>query len=269
MPPTRAGWQQALQSADFTVAFSMFDDESTKHGRRRLPAPVPRREGGHRHPPGRPPPASALRPPTRPATSARSGRSWSSSPRPSATRPASLPPPMPSRRSPTRSPFYAGITHEEIGGRGIRWQERSRGEELPAPAGEAARHSPQAAQTVRVLRPRTRAAPAPRHLPGPVGRRHHRAESGAALSCSPSSGSRWRSTTRSGSAWKHGDEVEVSVNGHSIRARRGRVARADAARRRLPDRGHRRGQRKRPAQRRRRAWIEVRSGDVGAEAGAE
>ncbi len=36
-------------------------------------------------------------------------------------------------------PFYAGITHEEIGGRGVRWQERDAASEFPSPGPGAAR----------------------------------------------------------------------------------------------------------------------------------
>jgi NADH-quinone oxidoreductase subunit G len=36
-------------------------------------------------------------------------------------------------------PFYAGLTLDEIGGRGVRWQEREAASALAAPAGEPAR----------------------------------------------------------------------------------------------------------------------------------
>ena len=41
-------------------------------------------------------------------------------------------------------PFYAGLSLEEIGGRGVRWQEREAASAFPAPAGgEQPRRQPQ------------------------------------------------------------------------------------------------------------------------------
>ena len=45
-------------------------------------------------------------------------------------------------------PFYAGLTLEEIGGRGVRWQERAAGAAFPAPqAGFARERTPELAAT--------------------------------------------------------------------------------------------------------------------------
>ena len=46
--------------------------------------------------------------------------------------------PMASRQLFDAVPFYAGLTLEEIGGRGVRWQERDAAAAFPAPARELA-----------------------------------------------------------------------------------------------------------------------------------
>ncbi len=54
--------------------------------------------------------------------------------------------PMASRQLFAAVPFYAGLTLEEIGGRGVRWQERDAAAAFPAPARELpARNEPSAA----------------------------------------------------------------------------------------------------------------------------
>ena len=75
-----------------------------------FPAESLRREGGHRHPPRRPPPAPAPQRSRAPATSARTGRcSPSSRPR-SATRPGVDSAPEALAALAAEVPFYAGIT---------------------------------------------------------------------------------------------------------------------------------------------------------------
>jgi predicted molibdopterin-dependent oxidoreductase YjgC len=44
-------------------------------------------------------------------------------------------------------PFYAGLTHEEIGGTGVRWQEREQASAFPSALGEGASGSPAERQT--------------------------------------------------------------------------------------------------------------------------
>jgi len=49
---------------------------------------------------------------------------------------------MASRRLFEAVPFYAGLTLEEIGGRGVRWQERDAARALPVPETEIASPGP-------------------------------------------------------------------------------------------------------------------------------
>ena len=113
-PAARLG--RGAQRRAFVVAFSMFEDESTKHADVVFPAEAhAEKEGTVTHPDGR---LQRVRP-ERPAPGdvpARAGRCWSSSPPASATRPAST-----RRREALAAlaaevPFYAGLTPEEIGG---------------------------------------------------------------------------------------------------------------------------------------------------------
>ncbi len=150
--------------------------------------------------------------------------------------------------------FYAGINDAEIGGRGVRWQERaSRAEPAPDRTGGSA---PSA-------RPRNRpgglgepaptpaTAPArfgPRHLPRPLGGPDHRAQPAA---CLP--------RTRAAARALAPPMPSASALEAARRSRSARTARASApgsrsgsgsARALLLDRGDRRGQRQRPAERR-------------------
>ena len=126
-------------------------------------------------------------------------------------------------------PFYSGITDAEIGGRGIRWQDG------PAAAGPAApersggvrrRPAPRTTQRGRsggVREPGPRAQPSgdPRrwHVPRPLGRSDHRAESAAEVPGARSSGSSCRSADAERLGLKSGDEVRVAQNGTSVAAR--------------------------------------------------
>ena len=107
-PPPRLPRHQGLGGGDHgrRLRRLLLDvrDGDHRQGRRRLPARDPRRERRHRHPPRRPPPARPplSLPPRRHPPELRS--SWPSSPRPSATTPASRPSRPPSQPSPTRSP---------------------------------------------------------------------------------------------------------------------------------------------------------------------
>jgi NADH-quinone oxidoreductase subunit G len=105
-------------------------------------------------------------------------------------------------------PFYAGLTLEEIGGRGVRWQERDAASALSAPEiPDAALESPPALPegmklgTVRTLWAgrETRHAPALKFL-APRQQAELSAEDAERLGIRP------------------GDEVEVAMNGTSVRA---------------------------------------------------
>ena len=198
--------------------------------------------------------------------------------------------PRSSRRSPPRSPFYAGITHEEIGGRGVRWQDRAGVERVagvpppelhqtspgPQPSTEATPHLAGDAARRGDSAPPTANGVNARHLPRPLGRRGHRAQPGAAVP-GPQPDARARARrTPSGWASPTATRSTCARNGHSVEAQ-GRDPRADAPRRRLPDRGHRRrttptllagAQRSRSGRPRRRrmslplADVELRRGDL-------
>ena len=94
--------------------------------RRRPPGRGLRREGGHRHPPRRPPAAPAPRGPAPRRGAPDLAGARRARRRASATRPGSTPRPRRSPRSPPRSPSTPGSPPEEIGGTGVRWQDRAR-----------------------------------------------------------------------------------------------------------------------------------------------
>jgi len=117
-------WTEALSKAKFVLAISMFEDASTKHADVAFPAEsYAEKEGTVTHPDGR---LQRVRPGV---------------PSPGAARPTwevlvelaallgeetgidSAPEALAAIAS--EVPFYAGITEEEIGGRGVRWQERA------------------------------------------------------------------------------------------------------------------------------------------------
>ena len=214
--------------------------------RRRLPGRVLRREGGHRHPPRRPPPAPAPRRPAPGRRAARCGRCWSSSPPCSATRPGSTRRPRRSRRSPPRSPSTPGITHEEIGGtRRPLAGARSGFASFPQGAGSASPGAAERQVPTRVgpnsaggRRRRLRRRDPTGHLPRPLGGRGDRSQPGAAV---PGA----RADARAGARGRRAARARAGRRGRRAlerdqRAGAGRDPRAGPARAGLPDRGHRR-----------------------------
>jgi NADH-quinone oxidoreductase subunit G len=134
--PDSAGWRKALASS-FVVSVAMHDDESTAHANIVLPAEShAEKEGTVTHPEGR---LQRLRP---------------NVPHPDATRPTwwalnevllrlgldlnvGTPEEVFARLA-GEVPFYGSITYEEIGGLGMRWQERDPGTSWTPRAGAGA-----------------------------------------------------------------------------------------------------------------------------------
>jgi NADH-quinone oxidoreductase subunit G len=142
--PDPDGWNRALGAADFVLSVSIFGNASGGHADVYLPAEAyAEKEGTVTHPDGR---LQRLRP---------------SVPAPGAVRPGwevlaelaarlgdetgidSAPEALAAVT--TEVPFYAGITHEEIGGHGVRWQDRGESREA-AGDGPASPSSATAAQ---------------------------------------------------------------------------------------------------------------------------
>ena len=134
--PDGPGWAEALRKARTVISVSCFDNASTLAADIVIPAEAyPEKEGTVTHPDGR---LQRLRPAV---------------PRPGEVRPiwqalAELAARLGDETgidSPrealaalvAEAPFYAGLTPEEIGGRGIRWQEREAASRFEATAAEA------------------------------------------------------------------------------------------------------------------------------------
>jgi NADH-quinone oxidoreductase subunit G len=129
--PRAAGWQTALGAADFVVAFSMFENESTARADVVFPAEShAEKEGTVTHPDGR---LQRLRPAIPHPGEVRMG--WEVLVELSAALGHELAldtGQLVLAEIAREVPFYAGITHEEIGGSGVRWQQRAAAGELPA-----------------------------------------------------------------------------------------------------------------------------------------
>ena len=135
--PGGPAWEEALTHAGFTVSFSPFEDASTAHADVVFPAETyAEKEGTVTHPDGR---IQRLRP---------------SIPHPGAVRPswqvlAELAARLGDETGidsaeealsaiTAEVPFYSGLTPEEIGGKGIRWQEREAASAFAEAAGTGA-----------------------------------------------------------------------------------------------------------------------------------
>jgi NADH-quinone oxidoreductase subunit G len=123
-------WGEALGKAKFVLSVSMFEDASTRHADVVFPAEsYAEKEGTVTHPDGR---LQRLRPGTPPPGSVRP--TWEVLAELSAllgeeTGIESAPDALTAITS--EVPFYAGITHEEIGGTGVPWQERDAAASFP------------------------------------------------------------------------------------------------------------------------------------------
>ena len=126
--PDRAAWEAALATAQTVIAHaSALTGHGARARRRRLPRRGVPGEGGHARAPRRPRAAAAPgdRPPGRPLDAGRAARGWqviaevarARGPRPRRAQPA----PMASQQLFDAVPFFAGLTLDAIGGRGVRW----------------------------------------------------------------------------------------------------------------------------------------------------
>jgi NADH-quinone oxidoreductase subunit G len=131
--PDGPAWERALQAADFVVAFSMFENESTRHANVVFPGEShAEKDGSATHPDGR------------------VQRMRACVPHPGEVRPGwqillelsaalghelnlhALPDVFEALTS--EVPFYAGLDYEALGGQGVRWPERAAGEGAAAPS---------------------------------------------------------------------------------------------------------------------------------------
>jgi NADH-quinone oxidoreductase subunit G len=131
--PKGSAWDHALTHS-FLVAVSLFENESTRHADVVLPAEThAEKDGTVTHPDGR---LQRLRPATGHPGETRMG--WQVLVELAARLGTNFDlhtGPMVLAALANEVPFYAGITHEEIGGLGVRWQDREAATRLPAVGG--------------------------------------------------------------------------------------------------------------------------------------
>jgi NADH-quinone oxidoreductase subunit G len=111
-------------------------------------------------------------------------------------------------------PFYAGVTHEEIGGRGVRWQEREAAAAYPAGEEDGPRKSPSPVPSPSPANGGLRLGTSRDLWSGEVTEQNPALRFLApkqTLELAPSDGERL--------GIAHGDEVDVRSNGTSVRAR--------------------------------------------------
>jgi NADH-quinone oxidoreductase subunit G len=133
--PNGPAWGEALQKAKFVLAISMFEDGSTKHADVVFPAEsYAEKEGTVTHPDGR---LQRVRPGV--PNPGRARPTWEVLVELSAllgeeTGIDSVPEALAAIAA--EVPFYAGITEEEIGGLGVRWQDREAASDFPSAPSE-------------------------------------------------------------------------------------------------------------------------------------
>ena len=215
--PDGPAWTEALTKADFVLAISMFEDASTKHADVVFPAEsYAEKEGTVTHPDGR---LQRVRPGV--PNPGRARPTWEVLVELSAllgeeTGIDSVKEALEAIAS--EVPFYGGITEEEIGGLGVRWQDRDAARNFPPAPGAA----PEGSSVRRLAGGRTRS------------RRTATSESAPTATCgprrSPTAAPPFASWHRSRRSSSHpmtpsglgiggGDEVDVRSNGTSVRAR--------------------------------------------------
>ena len=129
--PNREAWESGLDSANTVIAFAQFaDDTVTRHADVVFPAQTyAEKEGTITHPDGR---VQRVRTAVKPAETLRAGQAvllellseLSGAP-------FRLSPPQLTSFYADTVPFYRGLTVDEIGGRGVRWQDRDAAGQLP------------------------------------------------------------------------------------------------------------------------------------------
>jgi NADH-quinone oxidoreductase subunit G len=139
--PNGPAWSEALQKAKFVCAVAMFEDASTRHADVVFPADsYAETEGTVTHPDGR---LQRVRPGVEKPGRVRD--TWEVLAELSAmlgeeTGFDSVPEAFAAVAS--EVPFYAGLTVEEIGGLGVRWQDREAAKNFPSAPGESATGGP-------------------------------------------------------------------------------------------------------------------------------
>ena len=135
--PDPERWKQALGAADFVLEVGLFGNASGGHADVFLPAEThAEKEGTVTHPDGR---LQRLRPGIPHPGASRHGWQWLAELASSLgdeTGIDSAPEALEAIAS--EVPFYAGLTHEEIGGKGVRWQERDTARALAGASDEVA-----------------------------------------------------------------------------------------------------------------------------------
>ena len=257
------GWKRALSAAEVVIAFSMLENETTAAADVVFPLEShAEKDGTVTHPDGR---LQRVRP---------------SASRPGEVRPAwqvlaelaaalghetgieSAPDALAAVAEAV--PFYAGISDAEIGGRGVRWQDRP-GRRDPPPGCTSARDTGSRLERLGALRAEfpgggNRRQATAGHLSRPLGGAGHRVEFGAAVSEAGSDGgslSRGRRASRA-LAGRPGAGGEQWDSGRGSGCGSGAGGRGGL----LPDRGNGGGQRQRPAERRGRGGLDREGGRV-------
>jgi len=209
--PEADGWRAALAAADFVVATSMFENESTARADVVFPAEShAEKEGTMTHPDGR---LQRLRPGIPHPGEVRMG--WEVLVELSAALghdPGLDTGPMVLDEIARVVPFYAGITHEEVGGTGVRWQDRDAASQLPKAAGKPTPPPAEAAPE----------PPAPRLRLGTyrdLWAAEVTARSPALRFLAPHQTLELAPADAERLGLDHGGEAEVSSNGTSLRAR--------------------------------------------------
>jgi NADH-quinone oxidoreductase subunit G len=140
--PDSAAWDRALKSADFVVAFAMFEDASAAQADVILPLQShAEKEGTVTHPDGR---LQRVRPNVKDPGEVRPG--WEvlcelAAALDHETGLGSVPDVLAALAGEVG--IYSGVDAEEIGGRGVRWQERPSATTLPEPSAETDPADPQ------------------------------------------------------------------------------------------------------------------------------